>query len=341
MRSFSVSAAIAFVLSATACATTTPSPSSAAPDAPVATPHAQVAAPLAPEFLRHFDAAAGELPEGLVLAQDAAYVGFAPTSRVVRVDFATGESTPYGQLPAPVSGQGFMTGLAQSPTGEVYAGLASFVPEVQAGIYRIPKAGGAATLFAKDSALPFPNALAFDSDGALFATDSGTGSVFRILPDGHAQRWASGDALTGQKEACNSAGPGFAIGANGIVVERDAVFVVNMDHATLLKIPRDASGNAGLPQVLAGPDCDALGGADGLARAPDGSFVIAVNRQNKLVRVTNGGAIETIAQGAPFDFPATVAYRGTTLYATNFALTTASAGKPSLPGLLQIGGQTR
>ena len=65
--------------------------------------------------------------------------------------------------------------------------------------------------------------------------------------------------------------------------------------------------------------------------------MIAVNRQNKLVRVgATGGAIRTVADGAPFDFPATVAYRGRTLYATNFALKTASAGKPSAPGLLRV-----
>jgi sugar lactone lactonase YvrE len=256
---------------------------------------------------------------------------------VVRVDFASGAVTHHGQLPTPVAGKGFMTGLAQSATGEVYAGLASFVPEVQAGIYRIPKSGGAATLFAKDGALQFPNALAFDSDGALWATDSGTGSVFRILADGHAERWATGSALTGNKEACDGAGPGFAIGANGIVVEPDAVYVVNMDLATLVKIPRAAGGSPGTPEVLAGPDCEALGGADGLARAPDGSFVVAVNRQNKLVRVGKDGKLTLLAHGAPFDFPATVAYRGTTLYATNFALKTASAGKPSAPGLLRVG----
>ncbi|MEO6599037.1 MAG: hypothetical protein ABIQ16_04135 [Polyangiaceae bacterium] len=333
MRSFTVSALFMLVFGAVACAATNSSPShdSQAPASPGASNAATA------ELIAHFDPAAGELPEGMVVSRDVAYVGFAPTSRVVRFDFVTGLATPYGELPVAVSGQGFMTGLAQSASGEVYAGLASFVPEVQAGIYRIPKSGGAATLFAKDGALSFPNALTFDGDGALWATDSDSGSVFRISPDGHAERWATGEALTGQKEACDNAGPGFRIGANGIVVERDAVYVVNMDHATLLKIPRDAAGNAGVPSVLAGPDCDALGGADGLARSPDGSFVIAVNRQNKLVRVTKSGAIETIVQGAPFDFPATVAYRGTTLYATNFALATASAGKPAAPGLVRIG----
>jgi sugar lactone lactonase YvrE len=110
-----------------------------------------------------------------------------------------------------------------------------------------------------------------------------------------------------------------------------------MDKATLVKIPRAAAGGAGTPSIVAGPDCAALGGADGLARAPDGSFVVAVNRQNKIVRVTTAGRIATLASGPPFDFPATLAYRGATLYATNFALKNASAGKPASPGVVRLG----
>lgn len=325
--SFLATALVALSLFSTACANKTPSANAA---------HTGSITPPNPEFVSHFDASAGELPEGLVVDKVAAYVGFAPTSRVLRVDLTSGVATEYGSLPRPVANQGFMTGLAESANGEIYAGLASFAPEVQAGIYRIPKSGGAASLFAKDSALPFPNALAFDQDGSLFTTDSGTGSVFRIDGSGHAERWASGDALTGNKDACGGVGPGFAIGANGLVVEPDAIYVVNMDQATLLKIPRDAAGNSAAPIVVAGPDCDALGGADGLARAPDGSFVVAVNRQNKIVRVSPQGAIEPLVSGPPLDFPATLAYRGAALYATNFALKNASAGKPAAPGLLRI-----
>lgn len=332
MRSIITASAFTLSLAAAAC-----TPASPVLDANAGAPASSTAAPVTATMVAHFDAAAGELPEGFAVTKDSAYVGFAPTSRVVRVDLAAGTATAFGQLPTAISGKGFMTGLAAAPAGEVYAGLASFVPEVQAGIYRIAKEGGAATLFAKDAALPFPNALAFDTDGSLWATDSGTGSVFHFDASGRAERWATGDALTGQKEGCGGAGPGFAIGANGLVVERDAVYVVNMDKATLVKIPRGASGAAGAPSIVAGPDCEALGGADGLARAPDGSFVIAVNRQNKIVRVTTAGKVETIASGPPFDFPATLAYRGANLYATNFALKNASAGKPAAPGVVRLG----
>src|SRR5689334_16807700 len=49
------------------------------------------AAPTA--LVAKFDPAAGELPEGLAVTPDAAYVGFAPTGRVMRVDVETGRAT--------------------------------------------------------------------------------------------------------------------------------------------------------------------------------------------------------------------------------------------------------
>src|SRR5688572_1920001 len=134
----------------------------------------------APE-LQHvasFDPAQGQLPEGLVVAGDTAYVGFAPSGVVARVDLATGAAQPWGKLPAPVPNQGFMTGLA-ARGGEILAALVSFVPEVQAGIYRIPAAGGDAVLLASSPAMAFPNAIGLDGD-ALFVTDSASGTVFRI-----------------------------------------------------------------------------------------------------------------------------------------------------------------
>src|SRR6478752_5302572 len=126
----------------------------------------------------------------LALVGTACTKGSIPHSENSAVDSTGPEATH--SVPALIAGKGFMTGLAQSASGDVYAGLASFVPEVQAGIYRVSRRGGKAELFAKDEALPFPNALAFDSAGNLFATDSGTGSVFRIDQRGHAERWATG-----------------------------------------------------------------------------------------------------------------------------------------------------
>jgi len=291
------------------------------------------AAPPELQRVASFDPAQGQLPEGIAVVGDAAYVGFAPTGVVARVDLATGASQPWGTLPAPVPGKGFLTGLA-ARGGEILAALVSFVPEVQAGVYRIPAAGGDAALLASSPAMPFPNAIVPDGD-ALFVTDSGTGAVFRIA-GGVATPWAQDALLAGQPDACGpGTGAGFPIGANGLVVEPDALYAVNTDKATLIRIPRNADGSAGAPAVLAGPDCAGLGGADGLVRDGDG-FLVAVNRQDQIARVTSAGAVSVYATGDALDFPASLVRAGSRWIGTSFALAKAMAGTSPQPGLFAL-----
>src|SRR4051812_35680047 len=110
MRFRTATAVSCLALAALAC---TPVPSAThEPHAPAALAQRNTAA--SPELVAHFDAALGQLPEGLVVADAAAFVGFAPTSQVMRVDLTTFQTSPWGKLPTPVSGKGFMTGLAQA-----------------------------------------------------------------------------------------------------------------------------------------------------------------------------------------------------------------------------------
>jgi len=95
-------------------------------------------------------------------------------------------------------------------------------------------------------------------------------------------------------------------------------------------------GKAGAAQPVAGPDCATFSGADGLTTDGDGNLIIALNRQNKIVRLTNGGTVDVVADGSAVDFPASLDWNGTTLVTTNFAFANASAGKPASPGLLGI-----
>lgn len=315
--------ALSAVLAATAAACTT---SSSAPDVP------DVPAP-ALQRVVSFDPAQGQLPEGIAVVGDTAYVGFAPTGVVARVELATGRSTPWGKLPTPVAGKGFMTGLT-AQGGEIVAALVSFTPEVVAGVYRIPATGGDAVLAASAPAMAFPNAIVPDGD-ALFVTDSGTGAVFRIA-GGTATPWAQDPLLAGAKDACGAGlGPGFDIGANGLVVEPDALYVVNTDKATLIRIPRNADGTAGAASVLAGPDCAALGGADGLVRDGD-DFLVAVNRQDQIARVAADGEVTVYATGDALDFPASLARAGERWIGTSFAFANAVAGTSPQPGLFAL-----
>lgn len=289
--------------------------------------------PPALERVASFDPAQGQLPEGLAVVGDTAYVGFAPTGVVARVDLATGAAQPWGKLPTPPANAGFMTGLA-ARGGELFAALVSFTPDVQAGVYRIPATGGDAVLVARDPAMIFPNAIVPDGD-ALLVTDSGSGTIFRIT-GGTATPWAQDALLAGAKDACGAGlGPGFDIGANGLVVEPDAVYAVNTDKATLIRIPRNADGTAGAPAVLAGPDCAALGGADGLVRDGTG-FLVAVNRQDQIARVSATGDVSIYATGDALDFPATLVRAGERWIGTSFAFAKAIAGTSPRPGLFAL-----
>lgn len=291
-------------------------------------------APPVLERVTSFDPAQGQLPEGLAVVGDTAYVGFAPTGVVAKVDLATGAIQPWGKLPAPVPNKGFMTGLA-AQNGQVLAALVSFTPEVKAGVYRIPAAGGDAVLVASAPAMAFPNAIAPDGD-ALFVTDSGSGTVFRVA-GGTATPWAQDPALAGAKDACGAGlGPGFDIGANGLIAEPDALYAVNTDKATLIRIPRNADGSAGAAQVIAGPDCGLLGGADGLVRDGDG-FLVAVNRQDRIARVAADGEVSLYATSDALDFPASLAPAGGGRWiGTSFAYANAVAGTSPRPGLFSL-----
>jgi len=279
------------------------------------------ATPVVVTEVARLDAAQGSMSEGLAVRGKTAYLGYAGSGKVVAVDLDSGAVAPFSSLPQPVSGKGFVTGLAVRGD-DLYGALVSFVPEVAAGIYRAGAAGGPATLFASHPEMAFPNGMAFADDGQLYVTDSAAGAVFRISPAGEVTKWRTDPLLAGNKDFC---GPGkgvgvpFDIGANGIVVEADAVFVTNTDRASIVRIPIAADGRAGAPALVAGPSCADLGGADGLAVAPDGDFIVADNHLNRLVRVDREGRVTALASGDPLDFPTSLAFASGALYISNFA----------------------
>src|SRR5262249_32756306 len=156
--------------------------------------------------------------------------------------------------------------------GALYIAQASFDPAVVPGIYRVPAGGGDATTpWAASPTMTFPNGLALAADGSLYIADSG-GAIFRADHEGHVSEWKRDPALAGDPTACPGLLP-VSIGANGIAVTATDVWVTNTDHGALIRIPIAADGSAGSASTIV-EDC-ALAGADGLARASDGTFVVA------------------------------------------------------------------
>jgi sugar lactone lactonase YvrE len=290
--------------------------------------------------LAPLDAAAFELPEGLAIRGDKAIVGYAFTGQIESVDLATGERTPLASAPPPPPNTAFMTGVDADADGRILAAYVSFTPDAAPGIYRTAVGGGEAALWASHPDMILPNGLAWGEDGTLFVADSVYGGIFTVDADGTVNPWAQDALLAGMPEACGQTADSLSVGANGVVWTPDGLLVASSNQALLAKFPFEADGSAGPLAVLSGPDCELLGGIDGIAVDEDGTILGAVNRSNTIVRIDPAGGIEPIFQGAPLDFPASLALAGTGsgrgLYVSSFALDSYLSGGAPAPAVVKL-----
>lgn len=303
------------------------------------------------KFIAQFDPGltVQELPEGVAVTTDGktAYVGFAPKGKIVKVSLPDGTVTAFGNIPEPPPLQGFATGIAIDSAGDVYVAGGSLNPAYKAGIHKIPKAGGASSPFFENMDLSLPNGLVFDPIGNLYATDSITGTIYKIKSDKTFVKWSEDPLLKGDTAAGNlcKSGQMFPIGANGIAIVGNDVFVANTDKASIIKIPINGDGTAGTASEFSKSDamCAPLAGADGLAADTDGTLLLASNGGNALLRIGKDGKATKLIEKDKFDGPASVSVA--TLpdgkkYAivTNFALGSFSTpGAVPKPGLLSYG----
>ena len=286
------------------------------------------------ETLRTWDPDLGQLPEGIAVDKRGhIYVTMPFTGELRRID-PDGSEQVVANLP---TGGGFgPLGLAVDAPGNVYAGVATFDPATH-GVWRVSRSGSTARLPGSE-AIGFPNGVAFDDRGNLYATDSIGGAVWRIPRGGSAEPWIQHELLAGD----DSAPLPFPVGANGITYRHRTVFVTNTELGSVVAVPVRPDGSAGSPSVAA--QDPALGGADGIALDVHGGMYVAVIVQSTIVHIpSGGGAVTTIADGSDgLDFASSIAF-GTgdgerkTLFAVNF-----SAGpffgfpRTHGPGLLAI-----
>src|SRR5688572_14885888 len=261
------------------------------------------------EVVEAFDPAMFQLPEGLAVQGDSAWVSFALLGQVWRIDL-TGAEEPslFAQVP-PLPAEGaFITGLVHDDEDRLYIAHPSFLADPVPGIYRSEATGGNATLWATHEQMLFPSGMRWHGSGDMFVTDSATATVFRVTPEGVASVWISDALLAGDKTFCGNDEALFDIGANGIAVTDDAVYVAVSDQASILEIPIAEDGSAGSIAVVVGPDCEGLGGIDDMERGEDGTYWVALNHQNRIGRVDPDGTITVLTDDPALDFPATVRF---------------------------------
>jgi sugar lactone lactonase YvrE len=258
-----------------------------------------------------FDAAQGQLPEGVAVTdRGAIYVGFAPTGEIVKVR-PNGAVSHVATLP---KGDGFLVGMALDSNDRLFAAVASLDRATQ-GVWRVHRNGAAERVVALPTDA-FPNAIAF-RNGAMFVTDSFGGAVWRIRGD-RARLWIKDDVLLGDTST------ELPIGANGLAFLGRYLYVANSQKGRIVRIPVQRGGSAGTPVVLV--EDERIVGADGIEFDVRGNLYVAVNEQDTLVRIGPSGGMETLATRADgLDFPATPVFgesrrHRTDLYLSNFAL---------------------
>ena len=190
-----------------------------------------------------------------------------------------------------------------------------------------------------------PNAIARDRHGDLFVSDSFAGTITRLRPDG------SGKAVWAASPLFTTAGtPPF--GANGLAFDEPErfLYVANTGDSSVLRVPVNADGSAGAVEVFAGGAAldaatggtQSLHGADGIQFDAAGNLWVCANQANELQVLSPAGEIVARYRGsgaAALDFPASLVFRGRTLYVTNLSLNTAgvnsklSAMVAPFPGL--------
>ncbi len=305
-------------------------------------PAASPAASAGAHFIIQFDAAAGELPEGVTVDADGAvYASLAPIGQLVRIG-GDGAYEVVGAVEGLQEGDIGMLGVTAHTDGGVYAGVFSANPDAH-GAWRFDVEAGTAARVPGTEQIGLPNAVAFDADGVMYVTDTMAGAVWRVPPGGAAERWVQHALLEGD----GSIGFPFPVGANGIDVDEAGrvIYVAVLEKGTVVAIPIGDDGAAGEPTVHA-EFTDAQGPivVDGLILDAAGNLYVAQPAANTVARVTPEGAIETVATEADgLDGPASVAIAtdadgAAHLYVSNFSVALAPLVPPggAGPGIVEI-----
>lgn len=289
---------------------------------------------------------AGSSPEGVALGPNGnIFVGSGfPAGGFIRSEILRiapdGIVTPFATLDTAVSTDApGLLGLAAAPAGLVYAALASLNPSTH-GVWRVDRDGTRMVRVSGSEQIPFPNALVFGADGALYITDS-TGAIWRTGRDGVAREWIR-HALLAPADPNHPILP--PVGANGIAFfPPDNLYVANTQRGLIARIVIGLDGTAGPLDVIAedfplltidGIAVNVLGDIHGVVAG------FALLGTDPLIRVEphTGTITATPTMPGSFDVPLSMAFAAgpwerTAVFVTNGALPIGVAGPG--PGLVQ------
>jgi sugar lactone lactonase YvrE len=187
------------------------------------------------------------------------------------------------------------------------------------------------------------NAIAEDEHRNLFVSDSFSGRIYKVTPGGSNTVWTESVLLQPHGT------PPF--GANGVAFDREQKFlyVTNTADWKILRVPVEEDGSAGRIETFAdGHIIDAaqgtkgaLHGADGIMFDVKGNLYVCANQEDEIQILSPEGKLAARYHGDGsnrLDFPASLVFKGKTLFITNLSLASGVNSKLSVmrtrfPGL--------
>lgn len=284
------------------------------------------------QVIESYDAALGQLPEGVAVSSDGdVYVTLAGTGELRRIDGKTYAGESVATFPI---GGGFLLGMAFDQD-QLYVVVGSFDPTT-CGVWTVDDSGSIQRVIAFGGD-EFPNDITFDEAGNMFVTESISGSVYRV-PAGSTTRtlFLQDPLLVGD---VNVSPVPFPIGANGVVYDDEAgtILVANSQVPAVVEI-EDEGGIAGAVSVLSAGEN--LRGADGLAIDKNGDVVVVSNFNSTVSVIERSTGVATVFADSTdgLVFPSTVAFgqHGPdkhSVFVANFGF---GAGPTAPVGLLKI-----
>jgi sugar lactone lactonase YvrE len=172
------------------------------------------------------------------------------------------------------------------------------------------------------------NAIARDRAGHLFVSDSFLGRINKVKPDGSSnQVWIDHPLLR------TTGTPPF--GANGVAFDREQenLLVANTGDSRILRIEVEDDGSAGDIEIFADgaainrdqETTGALHGADGIMFDVKGNLYVCANQEDEIQVLSPDAELIARYKGTganALDFPASLVFKGRSLFITNLSLAT-------------------
>ena len=171
-----------------------------------------------------------------------------------------------------------------------------------------------------------PNAIARDRLGNLWVSDSFPGTITKIAPGGATTTYSYPTQLAPRA----GESPGF--GANGVAFDRNErfLYVAETSRDQIYRI-RYEDGTLGAIELFAqGVAGGALDGADGIAFDVKGDLYVCSNQSDEVAVLDAGGHVVAEYRGIgadAFSSPASLVFRGRTVYVSDLALFHGGAGQ--------------